>query len=61
MSKLIGVEPEVIQKLEFNHEEMVLPSSLNECGTKLCEPGKLCKNGEWFEQIEQCLLCGKLV
>jgi hypothetical protein len=61
MSTINTVEPEVIENLRFNNEETVVASSMNECTGKLCEPGKLCKNGEWFEQIEKCMLCGKLL
>jgi hypothetical protein len=57
MSKLLELSDEKIEQLPAPEMDVVVfASELNEC-----EAGKLCKPELFFEQIEKCALCGKLM
>jgi hypothetical protein len=57
MCKLEKLTHEEIQNLPAPEmKEVIYASESNEC-----KPGKLCDEEVFFEQINQCMLCGKLM
>lgn len=57
MCKLSELSDKEIEQLPAPEmDEVVFASSVNEC-----QPGKLCQPELFFEQIEECALCGKLM
>ena len=57
MCKLSELSDEKIEQLPAPiMDEVVFASAVNEC-----QPGKLCQPELFFEQIEECALCGKLM
>ena len=57
MNRLEKLSDEMVQQLPAPEmDDAVFASELNEC-----KPGKLCQPELFFEQIEECALCGKLM
>lgn len=57
MCKLSELSDKEIEQLPAPEmDKVVFASSVNEC-----QPGKLCHPELFFEQIEECALCGKLM
>ncbi len=57
MSDLKKLTDEQVEQLPFEPcDDLVYASEVNNC-----VPGKLCDSEVFFEQIERCYLCGKLL